>query len=101
MVQQIEVSLQLPVKQNIKCSYGKMDSLTKRGHRPYLDNPISDSPILPPRERDKFRERKFDVASPVGDWALSTGADGRFPLVDPGNSDARFKKSMYQELSLN
>ena len=25
MVQQIEVSLQLPVKQNTKCSYGKMD----------------------------------------------------------------------------
>ena len=33
MVQQIEVSLQLPVKQNTKCSYGKMDSLTERGHR--------------------------------------------------------------------
>ena len=25
MVKQIEVSLQLPVKQNTKCSYGKMD----------------------------------------------------------------------------
>ena len=33
MVQQIKVSLQLPVKQNTKCSYGKMDSLTERGHR--------------------------------------------------------------------